>query len=162
MDKDFVAATIQAIGRCATNIGRVRDTCLNGLVQLLSNRDGQCVSEWPALMSSGRRPVCPDTMHVHLSVPQPHLASECCYAFGGHWRSAGSCGGDPGVRGPCRCVCPPACGCLTTLGPTHSCPGAQSLWWQSLWWSLRSCSRCSLHSTERSSNIWQSSQITSR
>lgn len=44
MDKDFVAATIQAIGRCATNIGRVRDTCLNGLVQLLSNRDGQCLS----------------------------------------------------------------------------------------------------------------------
>lgn len=40
MDKDFVAATIQAIGRCATNIGEVRDTCLNGLVQLLSNRDG--------------------------------------------------------------------------------------------------------------------------
>uniref|UniRef100_A0A3Q3G2H8 AP-3 complex subunit beta n=1 Tax=Labrus bergylta TaxID=56723 RepID=A0A3Q3G2H8_9LABR len=39
MDKDFVAATIQAIGRCATNIGEVRDTCLNGLVQLLSNRD---------------------------------------------------------------------------------------------------------------------------
>lgn len=46
MDKDFVAATIQAIGRCATNIGRVRDTCLNGLVQLLSNRDGQCLSVW--------------------------------------------------------------------------------------------------------------------
>ncbi|XP_011947459.1 PREDICTED: AP-3 complex subunit beta-2 isoform X3 [Cercocebus atys] len=45
MDKDFVAATIQAIGRCATNIGRVRDTCLNGLVQLLSNRDGQCLPE---------------------------------------------------------------------------------------------------------------------
>lgn len=41
MDKDFVAATIQAIGRCATNIGEVRDTCLNGLVQLLSNRDGK-------------------------------------------------------------------------------------------------------------------------
>ena len=39
-----MAATIQAIGRCATNIGRVRDTCLNGLVQLLSNRDGQCLS----------------------------------------------------------------------------------------------------------------------
>lgn len=43
MDKDFVAATIQAIGRCATNIGEVRDTCLNGLVQLLSNRDGESV-----------------------------------------------------------------------------------------------------------------------
>lgn len=41
MDKDFVAASIQAIGRCATNIGEVRDTCLNGLVQLLSNRDGE-------------------------------------------------------------------------------------------------------------------------
>lgn len=47
MDKDFVAATIQAIGRCATNIGKVRDTCLNGLVQLLSNRDGE------TLLSSG-------------------------------------------------------------------------------------------------------------
>ncbi|XP_077567331.1 AP-3 complex subunit beta-2 isoform X2 [Stigmatopora nigra] len=45
MDKDFVAATIQAIGRCATNIGEVRDTCLNGLVQLLSNRDELVVAE---------------------------------------------------------------------------------------------------------------------
>lgn len=54
MDKDFVAATIQAIGRCATNIGRVRDTCLNGLVQLLSNRDGQCWSACLPLMSGER------------------------------------------------------------------------------------------------------------
>ena len=46
MDKDFVAATIQAIGRCATNIGEVRDTCLNGLVQLLSNRDGEYVCKY--------------------------------------------------------------------------------------------------------------------
>ncbi|XP_077373675.1 AP-3 complex subunit beta-2 isoform X15 [Festucalex cinctus] len=45
MDKDFVAATIQAIGRCATNIAEVRDTCLNGLVQLLSNRDELVVAE---------------------------------------------------------------------------------------------------------------------
>lgn len=45
MDKDFVAATIQAIGRCATNISEVRDTCLNGLVQLLSNRDELVVAE---------------------------------------------------------------------------------------------------------------------
>lgn len=58
MDKDFVAATIQAIGRCATNIGRVRDTCLNGLVQLLSNRDGQCVAGCPALMTTGCLPAC--------------------------------------------------------------------------------------------------------
>ncbi|XP_041034182.1 AP-3 complex subunit beta-2 isoform X2 [Carcharodon carcharias] len=44
-DKDFVAGTIQAIGRCATNINEVRDTCLNGLVQLLSNRDELVVAE---------------------------------------------------------------------------------------------------------------------
>lgn len=68
MDKDFVAATIQAIGRCATNIGRVRDTCLNGLVQLLSNRDGQCLSACPPVMSRGYPPVCPATIRVHLSV----------------------------------------------------------------------------------------------
>uniref|UniRef100_A0A3B1JYN7 Adaptor related protein complex 3 subunit beta 1 n=1 Tax=Astyanax mexicanus TaxID=7994 RepID=A0A3B1JYN7_ASTMX len=38
-DKAFAAATIQAIGRCATNISEITDTCLNGLVLLLSNRD---------------------------------------------------------------------------------------------------------------------------
>lgn len=40
-DKAFAAATIQAIGCCATNISEVTDTCLNGLVLLLSNRDGK-------------------------------------------------------------------------------------------------------------------------
>ncbi|XP_061657036.1 AP-3 complex subunit beta-1 isoform X2 [Syngnathoides biaculeatus] len=44
-DKAFAAATIQAIGRCATNIGEVTDTCLNGLVLLLSNRDEGVVAE---------------------------------------------------------------------------------------------------------------------
>lgn len=39
-DKDFVAATIQAIGRCAASIKEVTETCLGGLVHLLSNRDG--------------------------------------------------------------------------------------------------------------------------
>jgi AP-3 complex subunit beta len=39
-DKKFVAATIQAIGRCACSINEVTDSCLNGLVSLLSNRDG--------------------------------------------------------------------------------------------------------------------------
>lgn len=39
-DKDFVAATIQAIGRCAGSIKEVTETCLSGLVHLLSNRDG--------------------------------------------------------------------------------------------------------------------------
>lgn len=44
-DKAFAAATIQAIGRCATNISEVADTCLNGLVLLLSNRDESVVAE---------------------------------------------------------------------------------------------------------------------
>ncbi|XP_050184711.1 AP-3 complex subunit beta-1 isoform X2 [Myiozetetes cayanensis] len=44
-DKQFAAATIQAIGRCATNITEVTDTCLNGLVCLLSNRDEVVVAE---------------------------------------------------------------------------------------------------------------------
>ncbi|XP_043919639.1 AP-3 complex subunit beta-1 [Protopterus annectens] len=44
-DKQFAAAAIQAIGRCATNITEVTDTCLNGLVYLLSNRDDTVVAE---------------------------------------------------------------------------------------------------------------------
>ncbi|XP_016808593.1 AP-3 complex subunit beta-1 isoform X5 [Pan troglodytes] len=44
-DKQFAAATIQTIGRCATNILEVTDTCLNGLVCLLSNRDEIVVAE---------------------------------------------------------------------------------------------------------------------
>ncbi|CAB3992401.1 AP-3 complex subunit beta-2-like isoform X4, partial [Paramuricea clavata] len=44
-DKQFVASTIQAIGRCASNIPEVTDTCLTGLVRLLSNRDETVVAE---------------------------------------------------------------------------------------------------------------------
>ncbi|XP_033617397.1 AP-3 complex subunit beta-1 isoform X2 [Fukomys damarensis] len=44
-DKQFAAATIQTIGRCAANISEVADTCLNGLVYLLSNRDEIVVAE---------------------------------------------------------------------------------------------------------------------
>lgn len=40
-DKEFVAAAIQAIGRCAATIKEVTDTCLSGLVHLLSNKDGK-------------------------------------------------------------------------------------------------------------------------
>lgn len=39
-DKQFVAATIQAIGRCACSISEITDSCLNGLVCLLSNKEG--------------------------------------------------------------------------------------------------------------------------
>ncbi|KAG4069762.1 hypothetical protein HA402_003203 [Bradysia odoriphaga] len=44
-DKEFVAATIQAIGRCAGSIKEVTETCLSGLVHLLSNRDEYVVAE---------------------------------------------------------------------------------------------------------------------
>lgn len=44
-DKEFVAATIQAIGRYASNIKEVTDSCLSGLVMMLSNRDEAVVAE---------------------------------------------------------------------------------------------------------------------
>ncbi|XP_018794650.1 PREDICTED: AP-3 complex subunit beta-2 [Bactrocera latifrons] len=44
-DRSFVAATIQAIGRCAASIKEVTETCLSGLVHLLSNRDEHVVAE---------------------------------------------------------------------------------------------------------------------
>ncbi|XP_041375514.1 AP-3 complex subunit beta-2-like [Gigantopelta aegis] len=44
-DKEFAAATIQAIGRCASNISEITDACLNGLVHLMSNRDESVVAE---------------------------------------------------------------------------------------------------------------------
>lgn len=72
-----MAATIQAIGRCATNIGRVRDTCLNGLVQLLSNRDGQCVAGRPAPMSTGCLPACPP----HTTSRQPLSVQAQCVSI---------------------------------------------------------------------------------
>ena len=40
-DKQFVGATIQAIGKCACQIAEITDSCLTGLVSLLSNRDGK-------------------------------------------------------------------------------------------------------------------------
>ena len=45
-DQDFAAATIQAIGRCASNIDEITDACLNGLVSLLSNRNGKLAWFW--------------------------------------------------------------------------------------------------------------------
>ncbi|XP_075154843.1 adaptor related protein complex 3 subunit ruby [Haematobia irritans] len=44
-DRPFVASTIQAIGRCAASITEVTETCLSGLVHLLSNRDEHVVAE---------------------------------------------------------------------------------------------------------------------
>ncbi|XP_062068515.1 AP-3 complex subunit beta-1 isoform X2 [Lepus europaeus] len=44
-DKQFAAATIQTVGRCATSISEVSDSCLSGLVCLLSSRDEVVVAE---------------------------------------------------------------------------------------------------------------------
>lgn len=44
-DKNFVAATIQAIGKCAATISEVTETCLSGLVHLLSNHNEYVVAE---------------------------------------------------------------------------------------------------------------------
>lgn len=42
-DKEFAAATIDAIGRCACNIKEVTDVCLSGLVNLMSNKNGKLI-----------------------------------------------------------------------------------------------------------------------
>lgn len=168
MDKDFVAATIQAIGRCATNIGRVRDTCLNGLVQLLSNRDGQCLSECPAWMTigclptcwtaSGYPPVCLGTMCVHLSV----CLHQCPGVPASLRATGGVQGGEEESQGLGALQCLSTCMWPSASGVHTLFSVPQSWWSQSRWSSLRSCCRCSQHSTERSSSTWQSSQITSR
>ena len=44
-DGASVAATIQAIGRCAATIPEVTETCLSGLVHLMSNKDPNVVAE---------------------------------------------------------------------------------------------------------------------
>jgi AP-3 complex subunit beta len=44
-DKDFAAASIHAIGRCASSIKEVSDSCLSGLVSLMSKRDETIVAE---------------------------------------------------------------------------------------------------------------------
>ncbi|CAL8081072.1 unnamed protein product [Calicophoron daubneyi] len=44
-DHEFVAATIQAIGRCASTVPQIADICLNGLVRLMSRPDEKVVAE---------------------------------------------------------------------------------------------------------------------
>ena len=44
-DKEFAAATINAIGRCASTIKEVSDSCLAGLVNLMSKKDETIVGE---------------------------------------------------------------------------------------------------------------------
>uniref|UniRef100_A0A915I094 Clathrin/coatomer adaptor adaptin-like N-terminal domain-containing protein n=1 Tax=Romanomermis culicivorax TaxID=13658 RepID=A0A915I094_ROMCU len=44
-DKEFAAATIDAIGRCACNIKEVTDVCLSGLVNLLANKNETVVAQ---------------------------------------------------------------------------------------------------------------------
>lgn len=44
-DHTFVAATIQAIGRCATTVPEVAESCMHGLLALLSNTSELVVAE---------------------------------------------------------------------------------------------------------------------
>lgn len=44
-DPVLMAKTIQAIGKCASTIEEVSDTCLSGLVNLLSNEEEVVVAE---------------------------------------------------------------------------------------------------------------------
>eukprot|EP01120_Amphizonella_sp_Union-15-10_P017775 TRINITY_DN9994_c0_g1_i1.p1 TRINITY_DN9994_c0_g1~~TRINITY_DN9994_c0_g1_i1.p1 ORF type:complete len:1013 (+),score=198.95 TRINITY_DN9994_c0_g1_i1:103-3141(+) len=44
-DKQFVAATIQAIGRTATTLKDAADSCMNGLMSLVSNRSEIVIAE---------------------------------------------------------------------------------------------------------------------
>lgn len=44
-DKEFVAASIQAIGRCSITVKEVAHICLNGLTSLLSNNNENVVAE---------------------------------------------------------------------------------------------------------------------
>ncbi|RWS11190.1 AP-3 complex subunit beta-2-like protein [Dinothrombium tinctorium] len=44
-DMEFVSATIQAIGRCASRIKEIAPVCLHGLISLLSNRNEAIVSQ---------------------------------------------------------------------------------------------------------------------
>jgi len=44
-DKAFAAATIQAIGRVASSLSDVTETCLHGLMNLLSHKDEAVVAE---------------------------------------------------------------------------------------------------------------------
>ena len=39
-EREFAAATIQAIGKIASNVADVTDACLGGLITLLSNKNG--------------------------------------------------------------------------------------------------------------------------
>ena len=41
-DKTFAASTIEAIGRVACSMPEVTETCLHGLMGLLSHKDGEC------------------------------------------------------------------------------------------------------------------------
>ncbi|XP_074596275.1 uncharacterized protein LOC141851429 [Brevipalpus obovatus] len=45
VDMEFVSATIQAIGKCASRIEKVAPTCLSGLISLLSNRNEAIVAQ---------------------------------------------------------------------------------------------------------------------
>lgn len=40
-DRDFVTQTIQCLGRCASTLSNVTESCLTGLLALMRNKDGR-------------------------------------------------------------------------------------------------------------------------
>lgn len=44
-DMEFVSATIEAIGKCASRIKEIASVCLNGLISLLSNRNEAIIAQ---------------------------------------------------------------------------------------------------------------------
>lgn len=85
-DKAFTAATIEAIGRVACSISEVTETCLHGLMQLLSHKDGKwsspyilacgsetCLHGLMLLLSHEDGKGSSQYVHVHVHV----LASKC-------------------------------------------------------------------------------------
>ena len=74
-DQEFAAATIQAIGRCASNIVEVTDTCLNGLVSLLANRNGKQPLKWSL---SELKTLLHFFASVFETTCRKVIASKCC------------------------------------------------------------------------------------
>ncbi|ESO12816.1 hypothetical protein HELRODRAFT_62184, partial [Helobdella robusta] len=75
-DKELAAATIQSIGRCATTISEITDTCLNGLVNLLSNRNEAVVGESVIVIKKllQMRPSDHKDIIVHMAKMTDHIA----------------------------------------------------------------------------------------
>jgi len=74
-DVASVAATIQAIGRCAATIPEVTETCLSGLVHLMSNKDPNVVAE--SVIEIKKLLQTQDAEHVDIIIQMSKLVDTC-------------------------------------------------------------------------------------